>query len=83
MIRANDHLAILSAEAPINVPLMTDGSAFMHLEQEFRSAFEMTVTDLPRNMLVNFPQLLADVNVVVVATERAGRRAIRSASSPG
>jgi pilus assembly protein CpaE len=69
MIRANDHLAILSAEAPINVPLMTDGSAFMHLEQEFRGAFEMTVTDLPRNMLVNFPQLLADVNVVVVTTE--------------
>lgn len=69
MIRANDHLAILSAEAPINVPLMTDGSAFMHLEQEFRGAFEMTVTDLPRNMLVNFPQLLADMNVVVVTTE--------------
>jgi pilus assembly protein CpaE len=69
MIRANDHLAILSAEAPINVPLMTDGSAFMHLEQEFRGAFEMTVTDLPRNMLVNFPQLLADMNVVVVSTE--------------
>ena len=69
MIRANDHLAILSAEAPINVPLMTDGSAFMHLEQEFRSAFEMTVTDLPRNMLVNFPQLLADMNVVVLTTE--------------
>jgi len=69
MIRANDHLAILSAEAPINQPLLTDGSAFLHLEQEFRSAFEMTVTDLPRNMVVNFPQLLADVNVVVCATE--------------
>lgn len=69
MIRANDHLAILSAEAPINQPLMTDGSAFLHLEQEFRTAFEMTVTDLPRNMLVNFPQLLADINVVVLTTE--------------
>lgn len=69
MIRANDNLAILSAEAPINQPLLTDGSAFMHLEQEFRSAFEMTVIDLPRNMLVNFPQLLGDVNVVVVTTE--------------
>jgi pilus assembly protein CpaE len=69
MIRANDHLAILSAEAPINQPLMTDGSAFLHLEQEFRAAFEMTVTDLPRNMVVNFPQLLADANVVVCATE--------------
>ena len=29
----------------------------------------MTVIDLPRNMLINFPHLLADVNVVVLATE--------------
>jgi pilus assembly protein CpaE len=69
MIRANDHLAILSAEAPINSPLMTDGAAFIQLEEEFRQAFEMTVIDLPRNMLINFPHLLSDVNVVVLATE--------------
>ena len=69
MIRANDNLAILSAEAPINSPLMTDGSAFVQLEEEFRQAFEMTVIDLPRNMLINFPNLLADVNVVVLGTE--------------
>src|SRR3569623_3824745 len=77
MIRANDNLAILSAEAPINSPLMTDGSAFIQLEEEFRHAFEMTVIDLPRNMLINFPHLLADVNVFVLATEMrlAGARA--------
>ena len=69
MIRANDHLAILSAEAPINSPLLTDGSAFLQLEEEFRQAFEMTVIDLPRNMLINFPHLLADVNVVTLVTE--------------
>jgi pilus assembly protein CpaE len=69
MIRANDNLAILSAEAPISAPLMTDGAAFMQLEEEFRHAFEMTVIDLPRNMLINFPHLLTDVNVVVLATE--------------
>ena len=69
MIRANDNLAILSAEAPISAPLMTDGSAFVQLEEEFRHAFEMTMIDLPRNMLINFPHLLADVNVVVVVTE--------------
>ncbi|TCM19425.1 pilus assembly protein CpaE [Novosphingobium sp. PhB165] len=69
MIRANDNLAILSAEAPISSPLMTDGSAFLQLEEEFRQAFEMTVIDLPRNMLINFPQLLADVNVIVLVTE--------------
>jgi pilus assembly protein CpaE len=80
MIRANDNLAILSAEAPINAPLMTDGSAFVQLEEEFRLAFEMTVVDLPRNMLINFPHLLAEVNVVVLATEMtlaSARDAIR------
>src|SRR6218665_262530 len=69
MIRANDNLAILSAEAPINAPLMTDGAAFVQLEEEFRQAFEMTVIDLPRNMLINFPQLLADANIVALVTE--------------
>lgn len=69
MIRANDNLAILSAEAPISSPLMTDGSAFMQLEEEFRQAFEMTVIDMPRNMLINFPHLMSDVNVVLVTTE--------------
>ncbi len=80
MIRANDNLSILSAEAPINSPLMTDGSAFVQLEEEFRQAFEMTVIDLPRNMLINFPHLLADVNCVVLATEytlASARDAIR------
>jgi pilus assembly protein CpaE len=69
MIRANDRLAILSAEAPINSPLMTDGAAFLQLEEEFRQAFEMTVVDLPRNMLINFPHLLEKINVVALVTE--------------
>ena len=69
MIRANDNLAILSAEAPINSPLMTDGSAFLQLQEEFRHAFEMTLVDMPRNMLINFPHLLNDVNVVTLVTE--------------
>ncbi len=80
MIRANDHLAILSAEAPMNQPLMTDGAAFVQLEEEFRQAFEMTVIDLPRNMLINFPHLLADVNVALVVVEMtlaSARDAIR------
>jgi pilus assembly protein CpaE len=80
MIRANDHLAILSAEAPMNSPLMTDGAAFVQLEEEFRQAFEMTVIDLPRNMLINFPHLLTDVNVVLLVVEMtlaSARDAIR------
>lgn len=69
MIRANDNLAILSAEAPISAPLLTDGSAFQQLNEEFRSAFETTVIDMPRNMLINFPQLVAELGVAVLVTE--------------
>ena len=69
MIRANDNLALLSAEAPMNAPLLTDGTAFVQLEEEFRQAFDMTVIDLPRNMLINFPHLMNDVNAVVIVVE--------------
>ena len=48
---------------------MTDGAAFLQLQEEFRHAFEMTLIDLPRNMLINFPHLLNDVNVVTLVTE--------------
>src|SRR3546814_125897 len=43
MVRASDKLSLLSAEAPIHQPVMTDGSAFFQLEEEMRNAFEMTV----------------------------------------
>lgn len=80
MVRANDKLSILSAEAPISTPLLTDGHAFVQLQEEFRPNFDMTVIDLPRNMLINFPHLLAETGVVVVVTEltlASARDAIR------
>jgi pilus assembly protein CpaE len=69
MIKANDKLSILSAEAPINSPILTDGSAFFQLQEEFRAAFENTVIDLPRSMLIAYPHLLHDVNVTIVVCE--------------
>ena len=69
MIKANDKLSLLSAEAPINAPIMTDGTAFFQLQEEFRSAFDCTVIDLPRDMLINYPHLLGDVNATIIVTE--------------
>ncbi len=69
LVRVNDKLAVLSAEAPINQPLITDGSAFYQLQEEIRAAFECTVIDLPRHMLVQHPMLVQDVNSVVLVTE--------------
>ncbi|KQN25631.1 pilus assembly protein CpaE [Sphingomonas sp. Leaf33] len=69
MVRASDHLAVLSAEAPINAPIITDGAAFYQLQEEMRGAFECTVVDLPRSMLVNHPHLLNDIQVAVLVTD--------------
>jgi pilus assembly protein CpaE len=69
MVKASERLAVLSAEAPINSPLVTDGAAFYHLQEEMRAAFEATVVDLPRGMLVQHPSLMSDVQVAVVVTE--------------
>ncbi len=69
MVKANDKLAVLSAEAPINQPLLTDGSAFFQLQEELRGAFECTVIDLPRAMLVQHPHLMSDVHATVIVTE--------------
>ncbi|MCW3836069.1 pilus assembly protein CpaE [Sphingomonas canadensis] len=80
MVKASDTLSVLSAEAPINSPVLTDGAAFFQLQEEIRGAFECTVVDLPRNMLVLHPHLISDVQVAVLVTEltlAAARDAIR------
>ena len=69
MVRASDTLAILSAEAPISQPMMTDGGAFYQLLEEFRAAFECSIIDLPRNMLIQHPHLMTDVNVTLVVSD--------------
>lgn len=80
LIKANDNLSILSAEAPMNNAVISDGSAFFQLQEEFRSAFDNSIIDAPRNMLIDYPHLANDLNVVVLNTEltlAAARDAIR------
>ncbi|OYY89751.1 MAG: pilus assembly protein CpaE [Sphingomonas sp. 28-66-16] len=80
MVKSSEKLSILSAEAPINSPVISDGSAFYQLQEEMRAAFECTITDLPRAMLVNHPHLISDVQLAVVVTEltlAAARDSIR------
>ena len=69
MVKATDKLSVLSAEAPLNQPLITDGSAFYQLQEELKAAFEATVLDLPRHMLIQHPHLLHDVQSVVLVVE--------------
>ena len=69
MVKATEKLSVLSAEAPLNQPLITDGSAFYQLQEELKGAFEATVLDLPRHMLIQHPHLLHDVQTVVAVVE--------------
>ncbi|HSI16435.1 MAG TPA: pilus assembly protein CpaE [Sphingomonas sp.] len=69
MVKSSETLSVLSAEAPINSPVQTDGSAFYQLQEEMRAAFECTVVDLPRNMLVQHPHLITDIQAAVIVTE--------------
>jgi pilus assembly protein CpaE len=80
MVRANEKLCVLSAEAPLSQPLLNDGSAFFQLQEELRNAFESTVLDLPRAMMIQHPHLVQDAHVVIVTVEftlAATRDAIR------
>ncbi|WP_375248578.1 pilus assembly protein CpaE [Sphingomonas sp.] len=69
MVRASERLSVLSAEAPIGSPIITDGAAYYQLQEEMRSAFECTVVDLPRNMLVQHPHLVSEIAQVVLVAE--------------
>ena len=80
MVRASDRLSVLSAEAPLNQSVLNDGSAYFQLQEEIRHAFEGTVIDLPRPMMIQFPHLITDVNVIIVVVDftlAATRDAIR------
>jgi pilus assembly protein CpaE len=69
MIRANERLSVLSAEAPLHQPLITDGTAFFQLQEEMKNAFESTVLDLPRQMLIQYPHMVHDAHVAIVVSE--------------
>lgn len=69
MVRASDKLSLLSAEAPIHQPVMTDGSAFFQLEEELRGAFEMTIVDIPRHVLIPFPHLVSEAGTILLVSD--------------
>ena len=80
MVRATERLAVLSAEAPITQPLLVDGSALFHLQEELKNAFDSVVIDMPRGLAVQHPHLVSEVQEIIVVTEQtlaATRDAIR------
>ena len=85
MVRANDKLCVLSAEAPINQPLLTDGSAFFQLQEEIRHAFERH-GDRPAAQHAGPASRICSATSMSSSSSsssRSPRPATRSASSPG
>src|SRR3546814_9311321 len=48
---------------------MTDGSAFFQLEEELRGAFEMTIVDIPRQVLIPFPHLVSEMGTILLISD--------------
>ena len=69
MVRAGEKLSVLSTEASISQPMLSDGSAFYQLQDEMLATFECTIVDLPRHMLVQHPHLVNNVQAAVVVSE--------------
>jgi pilus assembly protein CpaE len=69
LVKANDKLSVLSAEAPINQPIVTDGAAYFQLLEELKSVFECTVVDVPRHMMVQHPQLFHDIQSIILVVD--------------
>jgi pilus assembly protein CpaE len=69
MVRDHNNLAILSAEASISSPLLTDPSAFVQLQHELHQSFDAVVVDIPRHLAVQNPGLFAESSHVYLVTD--------------
>ncbi|HJU16434.1 MAG TPA: cellulose synthase operon protein YhjQ/BcsQ [Stellaceae bacterium] len=71
MVKVNDHLRVLAAEAPMADPLMIDAGAIDMLLHELRRKFTWIVVDLPRGATPLQRVVLAAANRAVLICERS------------
>lgn len=69
IVKVSDKLAVLSAEASVNAPLLTDGAALDQLHAQVAQNFDTIVMDVPRLFAVQNPNLLAEARHVVIVTD--------------
>jgi pilus assembly protein CpaE len=71
MVKVNDHLHVLAAEAPMAEPPMVDVSAIDLLLHELRRKFAWIIIDLPRNATPLLRVVLAAANRAILVCERS------------
>lgn len=69
IVKVSEKLAILSAEASINAPILTDGTALDQLHAQVVQSYDAIVMDVPRLFAVQNPNILAGARHVVIVTD--------------
>lgn len=69
IVKVTDNLAILSSEASINAPVLTDGTALEQLNTQVAQTYDTIVMDVPRMFAVQNPNILNGVRHVVIVTD--------------
>lgn len=69
IVKVTDNLAILSSEASINAPVLTDGTALEQLNTQVAQTYDTIVMDVPRMFAVHNPNILSNVRHVVIVTD--------------
>lgn len=69
IVKVNEKLAILSAEASISAPVLTDGAALEQLHTQVAQSCDAIVMDVPRLFAVQNPNILAPARHVVIVTD--------------
>lgn len=69
IVKVNEKLAILSAEASITAPILTDGAALDQLHTQVAQTYDAIVMDVPRLFAVQNPNILAPARHVVIVTD--------------
>ena len=68
-VKYEEHLSILSAEAPLSENTSLDPQAIHHLLSELRRNFENIIIDLPRGMATSNPFVLKELNELILVTD--------------
>lgn len=78
--KPRDNLSLLGSEAPLSDPMTPDPTALQHLQDALKGAYDFMVVEVPRNIAISYPLLLAEAKHVVLVTDlslAATRDAIR------
>lgn len=68
-VKYEEHLSILSAEAPLSENTQLDPQAIHHLLSELRRNYENIILDLPRGMVTNSPFILKELNELILVAD--------------